>query len=86
MPGVLLADVVPGGPAAKAGLRKGDRITKVGATDVRNVQDLMVVLGNATPGQTVMIELLRDGKPTTATAVFGPPRLRRCPTAPSRVT
>jgi Tol biopolymer transport system component len=76
IPGVLLSDVVPGGAAAAAGLKAGDRITKIGVTDVRNVQDLMLVLGEAVPGQDAIILFLREGKPATANATFSTPRAR----------
>ena len=77
IPGVLLSDVVPDGAAAKAGLRKGDRIVKIGVTEVRSVEDLMLVLGEAMPGQEAKIVFLRDGAPQTVTATFGAPRSRR---------
>lgn len=76
-PGVLLADVVPGGAAEKAGLKKGDRITKIGVTDVRNIEDLMLVLAEAVPGQEATIVYLRSGQQATTKAVFGSPRPRR---------
>ncbi len=77
VPGVLVADVVPDGPAAKAGLRQGDRIIKIGVTEVRNVQDLMLVLGEAAPGQDTTIVFMRAGKQASVKAVFGAPRARR---------
>lgn len=75
--GVLLSDVVPDGAAAKAGLRPGDRLVKIGVTDVRNVEDLMLVLGEGVPGQEVVIVFLRDGARQQVTATFGTPRARR---------
>jgi membrane-associated protease RseP (regulator of RpoE activity) len=74
--GVLISDVVPDGAAQKAGLKAGDRITKIGVTDVRNVQDLMLVLAEAVPGQEAVIVYLRDGKSVTTKATFGTPRAR----------
>ncbi len=76
VPGVLLSDVVPGGAAAAAGLKAGDRIVKIGVTDVRSVQDLMLVLGEAVPGQEAVIVYLRDGAKATVKATFGAPRAR----------
>lgn len=76
-PGMLLSDVIPDGPAAKAGLKGGDRIVKMGSVDVRNVNDLMFVLQAAKPGQQVQVTFLRDGKRETVTATFGAPRSRK---------
>lgn len=76
-PGVLLSDVVPEGAAQKAGLKGGDRIVKLGAQDIRNVEDLMFVLETSKPGTEVVITFVRGGKTQTATATFGTPRGRR---------
>ena len=76
VPGMLLSAVVGGGPADKAGLKRGDRIVQIGDVEVRNVQDLMNVLTAATPGKEVTIIYLRDGKRETTKATFGAPRAR----------
>jgi len=76
-PGVMLSDVVPEGPAAKAGLHGGDRIVQVGSVEIRNINDLMFVLQSAKPGTATTIVFVRDGKRQTAPATFGVPRGRR---------
>jgi S1-C subfamily serine protease len=76
-PGMLLSDVLPDGPAAKAGLKGGDRIVKIGTVDIRNVNDLMFVLQAAKPGTEVTIVYLRNGKRETANATYGAPRSRK---------
>ncbi len=76
VPGMLLSAVVGGGPADKAGLRRGDRIVQIGTTEVRNVQDLMLVLGQAKPGTEVEVVFLRDGQRQTVKATFATPRTR----------
>ncbi len=67
--GVLLDDVRPGGGAEKAGMRRGDVIVKLGKLDVGSVEDLMFVLMQARPGETVTAVVLREGQrlelPTT---------------------
>jgi S1-C subfamily serine protease len=60
--GVLLDDVRPGGGAEKAGMRRGDVIVKLGKLDVGSVEDLMFVLMQAKPGETVTAVILRDGQ------------------------
>jgi S1-C subfamily serine protease len=76
-PGMVLSDVVPDGPAAKAGLKGGDRIVKLDDTDIRSVRDLMFVLQGAKPGTQVRVTYVRDGKTETVTATYGAPRGRR---------
>ena len=70
--GVLIMDVVPGGPAEKAKLRStrrnddgdlilGDIIVAVGDHKIHTLDDLHSALENATVGQTVTVTVLRDG-------------------------
>lgn len=74
MPGVLLADVVPGGAAQKAGLRGGDRIVAIGPREIRNIEEFMDVLVAASPGDTARITIVRDGQRRVVEAVYGAPR------------
>jgi hypothetical protein len=60
--GVLLDDVRPGGGADKAGMRRGDIIVKLGRFDIGSVEDLMFVLMQAKPGETVTGVVLREGR------------------------
>ena len=75
--GMLISDVVPDGPAARAGLKGGDRIVAVGATEVRNVHDFMFVLQAATPGDQTTVTFLRGGVRMKLEVTFGKPRPRR---------
>jgi len=68
--GVLLADVRPGGAADKAGMRRGDILIKLGSNTIGSVEDLMFVLMQAEPGQTVTAVVLRDGKELQLSATF----------------
>jgi hypothetical protein len=76
-PGLVLSDVIPDGPAAKAGLKGGDRIVAVGTVEIRNINDLMFVLETSKPGTATTITFVRDGKRQTANATFGAPRGRK---------
>ena len=75
--GMTLQDVVPEGPAAKAGLKAGDRIIQLNTAEISNVADLMIVLETAKPGTEVKITYVRDNKIQQATATYGVPRGRR---------
>jgi Do/DeqQ family serine protease len=58
--GVLVADVMKGGPGEAAGLRPGDVIVEFGGTRIREVPDLQRRVANVAPGQTVAIGVVRD--------------------------
>jgi len=75
--GLVLSDVVPGGPAAAAGLKAGDRITEIDTHEIANAADLMFVLTMGKPGQPAKITYVRDGKTYTVTATYGKPRSRK---------
>ncbi|HWO19247.1 MAG TPA: M20/M25/M40 family metallo-hydrolase [Kofleriaceae bacterium] len=75
--GMVISDVVPNGPAAKAGLRANDRIIQIGTHEIATVEDLMFVLQKEQPGTTVTITFVRDGKTQTTSATFAAPSSRR---------
>jgi hypothetical protein len=60
--GVLLDGVADGGPAAKAGLKAGDRITEIGGKPVKNLENYMVLLAAYKKGDVVEVGILRDAK------------------------
>ena len=49
--GVLLADVRPGGPADRAGIRGGDRIVSIAGTRIENLYDMSYALQDHKPGR-----------------------------------
>ena len=59
----LRADfVTPGKPAALGGMKKGDIITSINGKTVNNIQDYMFRMGQLKHGQTISVEVLRNGK------------------------
>jgi Do/DeqQ family serine protease len=68
--GGLVAQVSPGSPADKAGLRAGDVITAVAGQRVASNADLRDALGFLRVGDEVTIDLLRNGRPQRRRAVL----------------
>jgi membrane-associated protease RseP (regulator of RpoE activity) len=59
----LRADAItPGKPAALGGMKKGDIITTINGKSVNNIQDYMSRLSQLKHGQTISVEVLRNGK------------------------
>jgi Do/DeqQ family serine protease len=63
--GAVVARVLPGGPAEKAGLQPNDVIVKVGDVAVDDLQHLQRLILDAPVGQSVPLRVLRNGKEVT---------------------
>jgi putative serine protease PepD len=59
--GALVQSVVPGGPAAKAGIRKGDRITTIDGQTVVDPSTLSSAIALKKPGDKVAVQFDRNG-------------------------
>jgi Do/DeqQ family serine protease len=68
--GGLVAQVIPGSPAAKAGIRTGDVITAIAGRHIRSNTDLRNAIGLLRVGDQVTIDLLSDGRPERRHAVL----------------
>jgi serine protease Do len=69
--GVLVRDVALGGPADKAGIKRGDLILNYGSQRIDSFKKMMAVAGITKPGQEVKVSILREGKPVTLTMKLG---------------
>jgi serine protease Do len=63
--GALVADVVDGGPAAKAGLLRGDVITTFDGTTIHDMHELPRLVANTPVGKQVKVDASRQGKAKT---------------------
>lgn len=69
--GVLIVSVQRDGPAAKAGLRRGDIVLKINETQVNDAQALRDALAKLKPGDEVSLEISRGGSTLTLKAKLG---------------
>ncbi|HZU76524.1 MAG TPA: trypsin-like peptidase domain-containing protein [Dehalococcoidia bacterium] len=69
--GVLISQVVPGGPADRAGLQANDIIVKAGNEDIHTVGDLQQVLIENGPGTKLHIEFYRGNNRQSADVTLG---------------
>ncbi|NWF56462.1 MAG: DegQ family serine endoprotease [Syntrophaceae bacterium] len=67
--GALVSDVTKGGPAEKAGIRRGDVIVSLDGVAVENANELRNRLAGTRPGKRVDIGLVRKGETLNAQAV-----------------
>lgn len=78
--GVLVAGVTADSPAAKAGVKAGDVITKVNGEAVKDAGDLVAALRDVKDDGAVTLDIVRDKKATSLKATIEPRR----PSRPAR--
>ena len=69
--GALVAEVVPSGPAAKAGFEQGDIVTAIDGQSVEDATDLTRKVANVPTGQVATFNVSRQGKPMQLKATIG---------------
>ena len=62
--GALVADVTEGGPAEKAGIKRGDVIISFDGKRIQEMQDLPMIVASTPVGKRVPVEVIRKGKRT----------------------
>lgn len=68
--GVYITDVLEGGAAAAAGIKKGDFITKINGTPVASAPEMVEQIARYKPSDKISITYTRDGKESTTNAVL----------------
>ncbi|MEO6597429.1 MAG: PDZ domain-containing protein, partial [Planctomycetota bacterium] len=68
--GAVLTQVTESGPAQKAGLAIGDRITKVGEEPLKAYVDLIEIVNDSAAGQKVTVTYVRGTETKTAELTF----------------
>jgi serine protease Do len=60
--GAVVTQVDPDAPGGKAGLKVGDVITELNGKPVTNAGELQMQVGQKRPGDTIQLDVMRDGK------------------------
>jgi len=63
--GVIVTQVIPNTPAARAGIKSGDIIMKVDNYNINDEQTLVGVFQEFRTGQTITLKILRDNEELT---------------------
>jgi Do/DeqQ family serine protease len=82
--GALISSVSDGGPAAGAGLQRGDVVTAIDGAPVQNSNDLRNRIAGTAPGSPVRLTVLRDGKERTLSATLAELPSAQSAAAPGR--
>ncbi len=69
--GALVSSAEANGPAARAGIKRGDTILAVDGTDVKDARDLTRKVGAMAPGAKAAVKLWRDGAERSVTLELG---------------
>jgi serine protease Do len=69
--GALVSEVIPGGPAAKAGLQRGDVLVTFDGKQVESAHALATLVAATPVGKNVSVMILRDGSKQTVPLTVG---------------
>jgi serine protease Do len=69
--GAFVAELTPGGPAGKAGVRPGDVITEVDSQKVKGAGDVVDYVSGQSIGAKVMLHYVRDGRSAETQVALG---------------
>src|SRR6185436_2576896 len=70
--GAYVAEVTPGSPAALAGIRQGDVITKLDAESIKTSSDVVDYVSSRNVGAAVTVTVFRDGSSRELRATLAP--------------
>jgi serine protease Do len=75
--GAVITQIMPSSPAQKAGLQIGDIITSVNGAEIKNANDVVNAIAFLRVDSKANINILRNNKPVSITAVITDPQKRQ---------
>jgi serine protease DegQ len=69
--GAIIAGVLKGGPADRAGMRPGDILVAVDGKPVSDTTDMLNIIAQLVPGNKARMTVLRKNQETTMNVVVG---------------
>jgi serine protease Do len=63
--GALVSEVVKDGPAARAGIKAGDLIIELNGKQIKDANDLPILVARTAPGEKIQLKILRDKRELT---------------------
>lgn len=69
--GIIVRSLVPDGPAAKSGIAVNDVITRVAGQPVGSPMEISKQISGHKPGESISLDLIHQGKPTTLDVTLG---------------
>ena len=69
--GIKVVEVLPQSPAARYGILEGDQLIRLNDYPLHRAGDLTALLAEIPHGETVEIDLIRDGVPRSVSLVLG---------------
>jgi serine protease Do len=69
--GALIGDVSPGGPADKAGLKRGDIVLALNNSSVTGADDMSLRISEMSPGSVAHLQIYRNGRTEVVNVTLG---------------
>ena len=75
--GALINDISPNGPADRGGMKRGDVITRFDGVEIASMETLPKQVASIKPGNSVKVEVIREGKPMTLDVKIDPMKVEK---------
>ncbi len=69
--GIIISDVIQGSPAQEAGLRAMDVVRRIEDVDIHSTEDFANAIVESSPGDEVLLSIIRGGEPMFITVTLG---------------